>query len=79
MANVDGQRFLVKDHKDFILSLKNYLVDFGYPTVTEDEVRKCLYEIFCEGKESTGDVVHQMILTHIDSNEIGKYKQYKVT
>lgn len=71
----DGNKAVVKTKK-FITSMTEYIIAFGYETVTEEEVRENIHKICIQGEIDKLDVVGHLIKSNIDSSEHGKYKIY---
>jgi hypothetical protein len=72
----DGNTAIVKT-KDFLTSMKNYCVEFGYETVTEKEIRYNVSKICMDGETEKLDVVGHLVLSHIHKDEYGKYSTVK--
>lgn len=69
----NGNTAIVK-LKDFHNSMMKYCHEFGYPTVTVEEIRKNIHIICMLDDEDKLDVVGHLVKAHIHEDEYGKYK-----
>lgn len=69
----NGNTAIVKI-KEFHYSMMKYCHEFGYPTVTEEEIRENVYKICMLGEEENLDVIGHLVKSHIHEDEHGKYR-----
>lgn len=72
IKNENGGTAVVKI-KDFHYAMMKYCHEFGYPTVTEEEIRENVHKICMLNEVEKLDVVGHLVKSHIDESEWGKY------
>jgi len=69
----NGNTAIVKN-KDFHNSMMKYCHEFGYPTVTVEEIRTNVHKICMLNEDENLDVVGHLVKSHIHEDEYGKYR-----